>query len=90
MITRGGSGSGSSSGTEPINERICELILVEVTCGILDATSMLFGTIKEGIMELMDERLRKFRVEIATGQIGARAPSFGEFKAYGAPEFVGG
>ena len=90
MITWGGSGSSSGSGTEPIDEDLWEFILAEVTRGILDATPVLFDTIKEGIMKLMDDRLKTLQVEIDAGQIGARAPSFGEFKAYGAPEFVGG
>ena len=50
---------------------------------------MLFDTIKKGIMELMDERLRTFRAEIVEGQIGARAPLFREFNACGALEFFG-
>ena len=82
-----GSGSGFGSVVEPINERLCKFILAEVTHGILDATLVFVVTIKEGIMELMDEWLRYFRAEIATRQIGARTSSSREFKAYGAPEF---
>ena len=37
----------------------------------------------------MNERLRSFRVEIIVGQIGARTPSFREFKAFGALELFG-
>ena len=50
---------------------------------------MIFDTIKEGIMEIMEERLRSFMVEIVIGQIRARAPSFRDFKAFGEPEFSG-
>ena len=48
---------------------------------------MLFGTIKDGILELMDEWLRTFRDDIVARQIGARTPSFREFKDCGAPNF---
>ena len=64
MVTRGGSGlgsgsrSGSGSGAEPIDERLRDLIATEVTHDILDATPMIFGTIKEGIMEIMEEWLK--------------------------------
>ena len=51
----------------------------------MDATLVMFGTIKEGIMKLMDERLKAFRVEIVVGQLGAQTPSFREFKACGTP-----
>ena len=75
MITRGGSSSGSRSGSgfgiESIDKCLHEFISAEVTRGILDATHVMFGTIKEGILELMDERLRTFQVEIVVGQIGA-------------------
>ena len=58
VITRGGdygssSVSGSGSCAEPIDERQQELIAVEITRKILDATPVMFGTIKEGIMKLM-------------------------------------
>nr|KAJ0188621.1 hypothetical protein LSAT_V11C900471890 [Lactuca sativa] len=79
MITRGtgsGSGSGSGSGTDPMDERLHDLITAEVTHCILDANLVIFGTVKEGIIEIMDERIRSFQAEIAAGQIGARAPSF--------------
>ena len=96
VVTRfgaGGSGSGSGAGsggpTDGIDERLRELIAAEVTRGILDATPVIFGTVKEGMMEIMEERLRAFRADISAGQGGARTPSFREFKACGAPEFSG-
>ena len=55
-------GLGSGFGVEPIDERICEFVSSEITCGILDETPIMFGTITEGIMEMQDERLRAFRV----------------------------
>ena len=50
---------------------------------------MMFVTIKEGIMELMDEWLKAFRAKIVAGQLGARTPTFWEFKAYGVLELFG-
>ena len=56
---------------------------------MLDATPMMFDTIKEEIMDLIDKRVNTFRGEIVGGQIEARSPSFREFKAYGDPSFFG-
>ena len=76
VVTRhgaGGSGSGSRSGsgsgyaTEPVDERLRELIAAEVTRGILDATPLIFRTVKERMMEIMEEWLRSFRAEIVAG-----------------------
>ena len=39
--------------------------------GILDATPVIFETVKEGMMEIMEERLRSSKAEIAAGQVGA-------------------
>ena len=89
-----GSGSGSISRVGPgnttnvIDERLHELIAAKVTKGILNATPVIFGTFNEGMMEIMEERLRAFRAEIYTGQVGDQTPSFREFKACEAPEFL--
>ena len=69
--SRLGSRFGSGDGTKPIDERLCELIAVEVMRGILDATPIIFGTVKEGMMEIMEERLRAFRVDTTAGQVRA-------------------
>ena len=99
-----GSGSGSGAGTEPLDERMWGFISSEITCCVLDQISMIFGSVKEGILEIMeerqevyhseivallDERVRAFRAEITACQLGVRTPLFWEFKAYGAPEFFG-
>ena len=60
-----GSGFGSGSCVEPIDERVCKFIMFEITRGILDATPVMFGTINEGIIELLVGLLGAFRVEIA-------------------------
>ena len=65
--SRSGSGSGSGSGADPIDERLRELIIAEVTHDILDASLVIFGTVKEGIMEIMEEQLRSFQAEIVGG-----------------------
>ena len=59
----GGSGSGSSSGmgTKLINEGLQEFITSKITRGILDATPMMFGLIKEVIIELVEDCLRIFK-----------------------------
>ena len=62
-----GFGSGSGSGANPIDKRLREFITAEVTLGIVDATLLLFGTLKEGIMELMDKRFKYFWAEIVVG-----------------------
>lgn len=88
--TRGGgygSGFGSGFSVEPIDKRIREFITYEITRGILDATPMIFSTIKEGIMEPSDDRVGAFRTEIIVGQLGAQVLSFREFKACGALDF---
>lgn len=61
----------------------------EITHANLDATPVGFGTIKEGIMELMDEHLGAYQAEIAVGQLGSRNLSHQEFKARGALNFFG-
>lgn len=73
MVIIEGYGSGSSSDTdvEPINERIRKFITFEITPDILDMTSLMFGAIKEGIIEILDECLGAFRVEIVVGHFGA-------------------
>lgn len=89
MINQGGSGYGSDSGINPIDERLHELIAAEVTCGILDGTHVIFDTIKKVIMELIQEWLMAFRAKVTVGQVEAQTPLFWEFKVCGAPEFFG-
>ena len=66
-----GSGSGSEAGsggpTDGIDERLRELIAAKVTKGILDATPVIFGAVKDGMMEIMEERLRAFRADVSMG-----------------------
>ena len=67
VSTRGkgsGLGYGSGSGDEAIGKRMRNFITSEITHGTLDETPMMFGTFKEGIMELLDDHLWAFCTEI--------------------------
>ena len=82
-------GSGSGSGSEPVDEGLREFIASEITRGILESTPILFGSIKEGIMELMEDRLQAFRSDLASSQSGSRTLYFKDFRGNGAPDFHG-
>ncbi|XP_052621903.1 uncharacterized protein LOC111883756 [Lactuca sativa] len=85
----GGSGSGSGAGSEPVDDGLREFIASEITRGILEATPVIFGSIKEGIIELMGDRLRAFRSDLAYGQASTRTLSFKDFRGCGALDFHG-
>ena len=55
-------------GSEPVDEGLREFIASEITKGILESTPIIFGSIKEGIIDLMEGRLRAFRSDMASGQ----------------------
>ena len=65
-----------------------ELITVGVTHGILDSTPVMFNTITEGIIELIEEKLMVFRAYIGAHHFGAWTLSFWNFKACGSLEFI--
>ena len=52
-----GDGSGSGSRAWIMDYQMREFISFEITCNILEQTHKIFGAIKEGIMEILDERL---------------------------------
>ena len=83
-----GEGSGSGSGAEQLEERMRELISAEVTRSILDQTPVIFGMLKEGILEILDERLGAFRTEMMA-LMGTRTLTFRDFRACGAPDYHG-
>lgn len=90
VTTRGGDacfGSGSSSGSKSMDERICEFITSEIICSIIEPTLMIFSTIKDRIVELLDECSGAFWAEIIARELGVRTISFRKFKACGSPEF---
>ena len=49
---------------------------------------MIFGSVKEGILKILDEHLGMFRAEIMA-IVGACTLSLYEFRACGAPTFSG-
>ena len=75
-----GSGSGSGVGIELISEQMWEFISSEITRGILEQTLVIFGSIKEGILEILDERFGTFPTEVMD-ITGAHTLSFREFRA---------
>ena len=78
------------SGTKPTDEGLREFIASEVARGILDVTLVMFvWSIKEGIINLMEDRLRIFRTDLAASHPGARTLSFKDFRGCGAPDFFG-
>ena len=80
-------GSGSGLGIEQLKERMREIVSAEITCDILDQTPMIFGTVKEGILEILDERLGAFCIELMA-MLEARTLTFREFRACGAPDYL--
>ena len=65
-----------------------EFISSEITYIILEQNHMIFGTVKEGILEILDERLSSFRSE-TMAFVGMRSLSFREFRACGASDYHG-
>ena len=55
---------------------------------ILEQTPVIFCTVKEGNLEILDERLSSFRYEMVT-TVGARSLTFREFGLCGAPNYYG-
>ena len=49
---------------------------------------MIFSTINEGILELLDERLSLFRIEVVA-MMGSHTLTFKDFRACGAPDYHG-
>lgn len=68
MFTRGGSGpsegSGSGFGVGLLGDQMQEFISSEITYIILEQTHVIFAMIKECIIEILDERLGAFHIEM--------------------------
>ena len=79
-------GSGSGAGTEPINEQMQEFISSEITCSPLEQTPVIFGLVKEEILEILDECLGAFYDEVMA-MVRDHILSFCEFRAYGVTVF---
>lgn len=65
-----GSGFGPGSRVGSSDAKLHEFIATEISRVILEETHVMFGTIKEGIIELMDECMRSLRVELVVSQFG--------------------
>lgn len=63
-----------------------KFIFSEITQSILKQTHAIFSTIKEGILEILDERVGVFRYGIVA-MVGACFFTFKEFWACKAPKF---
>ena len=50
---------------------------------------MIFGSIKEGIIEFMEDRLWEFRIDMAFSKSGSRTLSFKDFRSSGVSDFHG-
>ena len=84
-----GSGSGSGAGSDLVDDGLCKFITSEIMRGILEVTPVIFRSIKEGIIELMEEHLRAFSSDMASSQSGTRTLSFKDFRGCGPPELHG-
>ena len=67
---REGSGSGSRAGQ--LEDQMRDFISAEIMRNIIDQTPVIFGSVREAIVELMDSHLEAFKAGIVSGQIGAR------------------
>ena len=84
-----GSGSGSGVGSEQVDDGLREFIAFEITRGMLDSNPFIFGSIKEGIVELMEDHLWLFRSDLVSSQSSTCTLSFKDFRGSGAPDFYG-
>lgn len=57
----------------------------EIMRNILEQTPVIFGTVKEGILEILDERLSAFRFEMVA-LVRTCSLTVKEFRASGAPD----
>ena len=83
------SGSGSGAGSNPVDDGLREFIASEIARGILEATPVIFGSIKEGIIEMMEEHLRAFKSDMASGQSWMHTLTLKDFSGCGALDFHG-
>lgn len=88
-VTRQGCGSGSSSrsNSKPGDAELRELLVVELLKVILEDMPEMFGKVKEGLIEMMDERIQTLRAELAVGQFMAHNLIFLDYRACGGPMF---
>ena len=65
-----GSGSGFRAGQ--LDDQMRDFISAEIMRNIIDQTPVIFGSVREAIVELMDSHLEAFKAGIVSGQVGAR------------------
>ena len=65
-----GSGLGFRAGQ--LDDQMRDFISAEIMRNIIDQTPVIFGSVREAIVELMDSHLEAFRAGIVSGQIRAR------------------
>ena len=65
-----GSGSGFRAGQ--LDDQMRDFISAEIMRNIIDQTPVIFGSVREAIVELMDSHLEAFKAGLVSGQIGAR------------------
>ena len=61
---------GSGAGTEPVERRIWEFIWLEITCDILEWIPVIFCSVEEGNLEILDGHLSVFQDKIVAGKSG--------------------
>ena len=65
-------GSGLGSGAGQLDDQMRDFISTEITRNIIDQTPVIFGSVREAVVELIDSHLEAFRAGIVSGQFGAR------------------
>ena len=73
-----GEGSGSGSGVGQLDDETRGFISAEIMRNIREQTPFIFGSVKEGILEILDDRLSAFLAEVVA-LVGAHAQTFKEF-----------
>ena len=81
-----GEGSCAGSGAGQLDDQMREFISCEIMRSILEQTLVIFGSVKEGILEILDEWLSTFHAEIVA-LVRKRSLTFMEFRACGAPDY---
>ena len=73
-VSSSGTGEGSGSGYRvgQLDDQMRNFISAEIMRNIIDQTLVIFGSVREAIVELMDNHLEAIRAGIVSGQFGAR------------------
>ena len=66
-----GEGSGSGSGAGQLDDQMRDFISAEITGNIIDQTPVIFGSVREAIVELMGSHLKALGAGAVSGQFGA-------------------